>query len=90
MLPPPLGELAAGTFSNPPGNTAMAETAANARDAAAQSMSIRPLWKIEKQAIEQAIEQCDGNIPKAAALLDISPSTIYRKRQQWESLIAPS
>jgi two-component system repressor protein LuxO len=90
MLPPPLGELAAGTFSNPPGNTAMAETAANARDAAAQSMSFRPLWQIEKQAIEQAIEQCDGNIPKAAALLDISPSTIYRKRQQWESLIAPS
>ncbi|MDH3527208.1 MAG: helix-turn-helix domain-containing protein, partial [Gammaproteobacteria bacterium] len=30
-------------------------------------------------------EQCDGNIPRAAALLEISPSTIYRKRQQWEA-----
>jgi len=88
MLPPPLGELATGTVSKLPGNTAMAE--ANARDAATQSMSVRPLWQIEKQAIEQAIEQCEGNIPKAAALLDISPSTIYRKRQQWESLISPS
>ncbi|MBF0393347.1 MAG: hypothetical protein HQL38_11775, partial [Alphaproteobacteria bacterium] len=25
----------------------------------------------------------DGNIPKAAAFLDISASTIYRKRQAW-------
>ncbi|MDX7598821.1 helix-turn-helix domain-containing protein, partial [Aeromonas caviae] len=34
--------------------------------------------------IEQAIASCDGNIPKAAALLEISPSTIYRKKQSWE------
>ena len=39
---------------------------------------------IEKEAIEQAIASCDGNIPKAAALLEISPSTIYRKKQGWE------
>jgi len=89
MLPPPLDEQAAGTVSNLPDNTATAEAAANALDAT-QSISIRPLWQIEKQAIEQAIKQCDGNIPKAAALLDISPSTIYRKRQQWESPASPS
>ncbi|MFS1422197.1 sigma-54-dependent transcriptional regulator [Shewanella sp. 10N.286.48.B5] len=45
---------------------------------------IQPLWLIEKMTIETAIEQCDGNIPKAAGLLDVSPSTIYRKKQQWE------
>ncbi len=45
--------------------------------------SIRPLWLVEKEAIEQAIGMCDGNIPKAAALLGISASTIYRKRQSW-------
>ncbi|WP_119968730.1 sigma-54-dependent transcriptional regulator [Shewanella japonica] len=45
---------------------------------------IQPLWLTEKITIETAIEQCDGNIPKAAALLDVSPSTIYRKKQQWE------
>jgi DNA-binding NtrC family response regulator len=44
----------------------------------------RPLWLVEKEAIEQAIAYCDGNIPKAAALLDISPSTIYRKRLMWQ------
>ena len=46
---------------------------------------IRPLWMVEKQAIEQAIEACDGNIPRAAALLGISPSTIYRKRLAWDA-----
>ncbi len=46
--------------------------------------TIRPLWLVEKEAIEQAIAYCDGNIPKAAAMLEVSPSTIYRKRQGWE------
>ncbi|MGH1541107.1 MAG: sigma-54-dependent transcriptional regulator [Arenicella sp.] len=45
---------------------------------------IRPLWEVEKEAIEQAIELCDDNIPKAAALLGVSPSTIYRKIQSWD------
>ncbi len=47
-------------------------------------VSVRPLAEIEREAIEQAIEICDGNIPKAASLLEVSPSTIYRKRQAWE------
>ena len=45
------------------------------------------LAQIERAAIEQAIEYTQGNIPKAAALLDVSPSTIYRKKQQWD--VAP-
>lgn len=44
---------------------------------------IRPLWLVEKDAIERAIAVCEGNIPKAAALLEVSPSTIYRKRLSW-------
>ncbi len=47
---------------------------------------IRPLWMIEKEIIEQAITLCDGNIPKAAHLLQISPSTIYRKKVAWEDV----
>ncbi|MCP4490199.1 MAG: sigma-54-dependent Fis family transcriptional regulator [Gammaproteobacteria bacterium] len=45
---------------------------------------IRPLATVERETIERAIEVCDGNIPKAAGLLDVSPSTIYRKKQAWE------
>ncbi|MCG9730993.1 sigma-54 dependent transcriptional regulator [Shewanella sp. Isolate13] len=51
-----------------------------------KSDDIVPLWLTEKQTIEHAIAQCGGNVPKAAALLDISASTIYRKRQTWDEL----
>ncbi len=48
--------------------------------------SIRPLWRVEKETIENAITLCDGNIPKAAVMLEISASTIYRKRASWEKM----
>ncbi len=37
----------------------------------------------ERRLIEAVIARCDGSIPKAARSLDISPSTIYRKRESW-------
>lgn len=43
-----------------------------------------PLWLAEKKTIEQAIEYCEGNISKAARLLEISASTIYRKMESWQ------
>jgi two-component system repressor protein LuxO len=51
---------------------------------ATTSASFKSLATVEREAIESAIAFCDGNIPKAAALLEISPSTIYRKKQSWE------
>ncbi|KGJ86564.1 sigma-54-dependent transcriptional regulator [Colwellia psychrerythraea] len=47
------------------------------------SSEIQPLWLVEKEAIEAAILHCQGNIPKAAAMLEVSPSTIYRKKLDW-------
>ena len=44
---------------------------------------IRPLAEIEREAIEEAIRLCGGNVPKAAAFLGVSPSTLYRKREAW-------
>src|SRR5215471_7482518 len=41
--------------------------------------SIQPLHVTERNAIEQAIRACDGNVVRAASLLEISASTIYRK-----------
>ncbi len=46
---------------------------------------IKSLASVERDVIERAIKICDGNIPKAAALLEVSPSTIYRKKQGWGS-----
>ncbi len=46
--------------------------------------SIRPLAVVERDAILQAIEACRGNIPHASRLLEVSPSTLYRKLQGWQ------
>jgi DNA-binding NtrC family response regulator len=53
--------------------------------AAAGMQGIRPLWVVEKEAIEYAIEQCGDNIPLAAACLGVSASTIYRKKKSWDA-----
>jgi two-component system repressor protein LuxO len=45
---------------------------------------IEPLWLTEKHAIEEAIELCGGNINQAAGLLEVAPSTVYRKLQGWK------
>jgi DNA-binding NtrC family response regulator len=44
---------------------------------------IEPLRVTERNAIERAIRACDGNIVRAAALLEISASTVYRKLAHW-------
>jgi DNA-binding NtrC family response regulator len=43
-----------------------------------------PLWKIEKDAITRTLEACGGDVQKAAVVLEVSASTIYRKLQAWQ------
>ncbi len=54
------------------------------------SNTILPLSEIERVAIEEAVTRCDGNVVKAASALEVSPSTLYRKIQQWEKHSSPS
>lgn len=44
---------------------------------------VLPMWRQEQKIIEEAIASFAGNIALAAAALELSPSTIYRKRQAW-------
>ncbi len=46
---------------------------------------IKPMWQQERKIIEDAILMFNGNISLAAKALQISPSTIYRKRQTWNN-----
>jgi len=48
-----------------------------------QAEKVTQLWQIERDAIEAAIADNDGSVPKAAKKLGVSPSTIYRKRESW-------
>ena len=44
----------------------------------------RTLAEIERDVIEAVIHTHGGSIPRAARALDVSPSTIYRKREAWQ------
>jgi len=51
--------------------------------AAAQDLTegdLRPMWIIEQEMIDRALELTGGNVNRAASLLEISPSSVYRKR----------
>lgn len=74
MLPAPLNQLVPSQGSARP---------ATEETAALPDLPIKPMWQVEKETIEKAISQCDGNIPLAATMLELSPSTIYRKRVAW-------
>ncbi|MDB5528790.1 MAG: luxO [Devosia sp.] len=50
--------------------------------------AILPMWQQEQRIIEDAIASFGGNVSLAAAALEISPSTIYRKRQSWADGVA--
>ena len=94
MLPPPLDEHAAripkasaeGLPPDLPRAAGSAVTTAAAGDhwLPATPAEIRPLGDMERDIIERCIALCDDNIPKAASHLNISASTIYRKKAAWD------
>lgn len=43
----------------------------------------RPLAEIERLVIEATLAQHNGSVPKAARVLELSPSTLYRKIEAW-------
>ncbi|MCB1733583.1 MAG: sigma-54-dependent Fis family transcriptional regulator [Gammaproteobacteria bacterium] len=88
MFPPPLNDQQ-GRFAHPSIREPLESGDASAGSSPVEPMTssgIRPLWIVEREAIEQAIDACDGNIPRAAALLEISASTVYRKLQTWKDI----
>ncbi len=50
----------------------------------------RTLAEMERELIEATIEHCGGSVPKAAHILDVSASTIYRKREAWAAHVKAS
>jgi two-component system repressor protein LuxO len=47
------------------------------------ALPVVPFRDQERLIIETALTAFGGSISRAAAALEISPSTIYRKRQEW-------
>jgi len=59
---------------------------ARVSDFTATIENIKPLHIMEKNAIERALAHCSDNVVQAAKLLDVSPSTLYRKINNWEKV----
>jgi two-component system repressor protein LuxO len=47
------------------------------------------LRDLQRTAIEQAIAACGGSVPRAARMLGVAPSTVYRRREMWGSAGRP-
>ena len=80
MLPPLVGGINLAVA--PAVSTAPAVSQAVA---AASSIVLRPMWQVEREMIEAAMAECGDNVHRAAALLEISPSTIYRRIRDEEN-----
>jgi DNA-binding NtrC family response regulator len=44
----------------------------------------RPLADIERIVIEATLARFNGSVPKAARVLELAPSTLYRKIEGWK------
>ncbi|MBI1206792.1 MAG: response regulator [Azospirillum sp.] len=87
MLPAPLKSAlkgGGGAIARPLAGTARGNAGAGENGPVVRA-GVRPLWLLEKEMIQEALRQCGDDVPKAATLLEISPSTIYRKLQSWKS-----
>ncbi len=67
-------------------NSMIESLSGHAGDGNGNGTKIDPLHVTERNAIEQAIRACDGNVVRAAALLEISASTVYRKLAHWQAV----
>jgi DNA-binding NtrC family response regulator len=76
MLPPDL-------VRDLPGAPADGDRAEAPSGPLAEQLVGRTLAEIEQVMIEATIARFGGSVPRAARVLDVSPSTLYRKREAW-------
>ncbi|WP_413203984.1 sigma-54-dependent transcriptional regulator [Rhodospirillum sp. A1_3_36] len=79
MLPPPLDSLETAVTLGGSG-----QEGEGGRLSLDQILA-RPLAELEAMAIEAALRLSDNNVTRAARILDVSPSTIYRKHSAYKS-----
>jgi two-component system repressor protein LuxO len=94
MLPPPLNRMAPQPLLACPDLTPPAPPVAirmppappsTAQPDSQQEIRIVPLAEMEKRLILAALQQTRNDVPRAAALLEVNPNTIYRKLQLWRA-----
>ena len=76
--------LPAGLLSRSALNSSTDNRSFNGPDAIDALVGLK-LAEIERRIIERTIAGTDGSIAKAARILDVAPSTIYRKMEGWQA-----
>jgi DNA-binding NtrC family response regulator len=89
MLPAPLTQGQELPIVSAP-EPAMPPTRTNGHAVDAAAPLSFSLSELKRDLIELALELSDGNVLQAAARLEISPSTLYRQREQFQPLERPS
>lgn len=86
--PPDTPEVAAKAMpaeAQPADDVAVAAKVPPPVPAPAACDEILPLWLAEKRMILIALERTGRDVPRAASLLEVNPSTIYRKLHAWRN-----
>ncbi len=83
MLPPGLDRRPALTLGTAAATPPAPPTAPPASRPALDGLIGRTLAEVERIVIEETIARTGGSVPKAARLLDVAPSTLYRKMEAW-------
>ena len=78
MLPEALRRLGGAADSGQPQPT-------EAPSAPSHREDIEPLRNVVRRAVEEAIRKSDGNIPRAAAALEVTAASLYRHIQAWQA-----
>jgi DNA-binding NtrC family response regulator len=78
------GTGAAAAAAAAAGEAAAAPADEPARGPGLEALIGRTLAEIEQIVIEETIARCGGSVPRAARILDVAPSTLYRKRDGWQ------
>lgn len=68
---------------DPTGSTHAPGTAPPATAGMPDDLVGKTLAEIERAVIEATVRAEGGSVPRAARVLDVSPSTLYRKREAW-------
>ena len=77
-----------GAFQSEPGPAPAATAPAAAPPLQLDGILGKTLAEIERLVIEETIARNGGSVPRAARVLDVSPSTLYRKRESWAQTAA--
>jgi DNA-binding NtrC family response regulator len=75
MLPPDLAGAGSPQIARPPTQPSDQPTL--------EGLLGRPLAEIERIVVMATLARYGGSVPKAARVLDLSPSTLYRKLESW-------